>query len=169
MFYYLFDTDDNIEELLPEDENTTSGAEGDLSDSENSDEFWKPFIASSPVEKSIDADNGYVSQKEHKSNLKKDSSENIVKAKSEETSNCETKSSKSVKRNKWKPEEISKLIGMRGELHDRFQVSKGRMALWEEISQNLSADGISRSPGQCKSLWTSLVLKYEVCFFFLAT
>lgn len=55
------------------------------------------------------------------------------------------------------------MIGMRDKLRDRFQIVKGRMALWEEISQNLLADGISRSPGQCKSLWTSLVLKYEVC------
>lgn len=37
------------------------------------------------------------------------------------------------------------------------------MALWEEISENLLANGITRSPGQCKSLWTSLVQKYEVC------
>ncbi|XP_051148082.1 ribonuclease J isoform X2 [Andrographis paniculata] len=71
------------------------------------------------------------------------------------------KLAKSVKRNKWKPEEIKKLIKMRRELHSRFQVIKGRMALWEEISSNLSSDGISRSPGQCKSLWTSLVQKYE--------
>ncbi|RDY14092.1 rnj, partial [Mucuna pruriens] len=151
----------DIEGLLPEEDNTTSGAEGDLTESEDSDEFWKPFIASLPVEKSTSADNGYVSQKEHKSNLKKDYSEDVDKAKSEEMSNSESKSSKSVKRNKWKAEEITKLIGMRGELHDRFQVVKGRMVLWEEISQKLLADGVSRSPGQCKSLWTSLVLKYE--------
>lgn len=101
--------------------------------------------------------------------MKKDDSEDIDEAKSEETSNSEPKLSKSVKRNKWKTEEVKKLIGMRGELSDRFQVVKGRMALWEEISQKLLADGISRSPGQCKSLWTSLVVKYEVCFLFLST
>lgn len=79
------------------------------------------------------------------------------------------KSSKTVKRNKWRPEEVKKLIKVRGELHDRFQVLKGRMALWEEISSNLLADGVSRSPGQCKSLWTSLVQKYEVCFLLLSS
>lgn len=70
--------------------------------------------------------------------------------------------SKPVKRNKWKPEEVEKLIKMRKELHSRFQVVKGRMALWEEISRDLLADGFNRSPGQCKSLWSSLVQKYEV-------
>ncbi|KHN31905.1 Ribonuclease J [Glycine soja] len=149
------------EGYLSEEDNTASGAEGDLSESEDSDEFWKPFITSLPVEKSISADNSYVSQKEQKSNLKKDDSEDIDEAKSEETSNSEPKLSKLVKRNKWKTEEVKKLIGMRGELSDRFQVVKGRMALWEEISQKLLADGICRSPGQCKSLWTSLVVKYE--------
>lgn len=71
-----------------------------------------------------------------------------------------------VKRNKWKPEEVKKLIDMRGELNERFQVVKGRMVLWEEISQKLLADGVNRSPGQCKSLWTSLIQKYEVCLIF---
>lgn len=82
------------------------------------------------------------------------------KASSEDDS---PKSSKSAKRNKWKPEEIKKLIQFRGELSSRFQVLKGRMALWEEISANLLACGINRSPGQCKSLWASLTQKYEVC------
>lgn len=69
------------------------------------------------------------------------------------------------KRNKWKPEEVKKLIKMRGDFHSRFQVVKGRMALWEEISSSLLEDGITRSPAQCKSLWASLVQKYEVCSF----
>ncbi|KEH21668.1 hypothetical protein MTR_7g014365 [Medicago truncatula] len=43
---------------------------------------WRPFIASS-VEKSIKATNGYVSRKEHKSNSKKDDSEDIDEANSE--------------------------------------------------------------------------------------
>ncbi|KAK7282026.1 hypothetical protein RIF29_10500 [Crotalaria pallida] len=166
----------DVEEVPEKDTPISSGAEGDLFNSVDSDEFEKPLIASSPVQKSNEAGNGYVSQKEHKSNLKEDYSEDTDEAKSEETStsepksedksnemssNSEPKSSKSVKRNKWKPGEVKKVIGMRGELHDRFQIVKGRMALWEEISQNLLADGISRSPGQCKSLWTSLVMKYE--------
>lgn len=156
------DDDNDIEGLLPEKDTTTSEAEGDLPDSEDTDEFWKPFIAS--VEKSNKANNGYVPLKEYKSNLKQDDSEDIDEAKSEEMSNAEPESSKSVKKNKWKAEEVKKLIDLRSDLHDRFKVVKGRMALWEEISQSLLADGISRSPAQCKSRWTSLVLKYEVCF-----
>ncbi|CAK8566245.1 unnamed protein product [Lathyrus sativus] len=155
------DIDDNdIEGLLPEKDTTTSGDEGDLPDSEDSDEFWKPFIASS-VEKSIKANNGYVSRKDYKSNLKQDDSEGIDEAKSEEMSNAEPESSKSVKKNRWKTEEVNKLIDLRSDLRDRFKVVKGRMALWEEISQSLLAVGISRSPGQCKSRWASLVQKYE--------
>lgn len=79
-----------------------------------------------------------------------------------ELSNDQPKSSKPAKRNKWKPEDVKKLIRLRGELHSKFQVVKGRMALWEEISENLLAEGITRSAGECKSLWTSLVQKYEV-------
>lgn len=175
MCVLLFGTDDSIpnasgpEDYLSDEDNTASGAEGDLSESEDSDEFWKPFIATLPVEKPLGANNAYDSQKEHESNRKKDDSKIIDEAKSEEISTSEPKSSKSVKRNKWKTDEVKKLIGMREELNDRFQVVKGRMALWEEISQKLLADGISRSPGQCKSLWTSLVLKYEVRFFLLPT
>nr|ACG24323.1 hypothetical protein [Zea mays] len=76
---------------------------------------------------------------------------------------------KSSKKNKWKPEEIKSLIQMRGEMNGRFQSVKGRMVLWEEIFDNMLKQGISRTLAQCKSLWTSLVQKYEVrdkfCFF----
>lgn len=76
---------------------------------------------------------------------------------------------KSSKKNKWKPEEIKSLIQMRGEMNEKFQSVKGRMILWEEISDTMLNQGISRTPAQCKSLWTSLVQKYEVrdnfCFF----
>ncbi|CAA6668305.1 unnamed protein product [Spirodela intermedia] len=72
-----------------------------------------------------------------------------------------------AKRNKWKPEEIKKLIEKRSELDDRFRAVKARMVLWEEISANLLQRGVDRSPGQCKSLWSSLVQKYEVFFFLL--
>ncbi|XP_020261497.1 uncharacterized protein LOC109837594 isoform X2 [Asparagus officinalis] len=65
------------------------------------------------------------------------------------------------KRNKWKPEEIKRLITKRAELDDRFQAVKGRMILWEEVSSSLLDHGITRSPAQCKSLWASLVQKYE--------
>ncbi|EPS67461.1 hypothetical protein M569_07313, partial [Genlisea aurea] len=66
-----------------------------------------------------------------------------------------------AKRNKWRPEEVKKLIEMRRKLHAEFQVVKGRMALWEEISSGLMVNGTTRTPGQCKSLWASLVQKYE--------
>uniref|UniRef100_A0A0E0K0T0 Myb-like domain-containing protein n=1 Tax=Oryza punctata TaxID=4537 RepID=A0A0E0K0T0_ORYPU len=68
---------------------------------------------------------------------------------------------KSSKKNKWKPEEIKSLIQMRGEMNEKFQSVKGRMVLWEEISSSMLSQGISRTPAQCKSLWTSLVQKYE--------
>lgn len=66
------------------------------------------------------------------------------------------------KRNKWKPEEITKLIKMRSDMDSQFQSVRSRMVLWEEISEKMLDHGINRSPAQCKSLWTSLVLKYEV-------
>ncbi|MED6167581.1 hypothetical protein PIB30_003958 [Stylosanthes scabra] len=149
----------DVEGLASEEDTTTSsGADDDISETEDQGELWKSFIDSSPAEKSIKANNGYVPQEENKPQLKKDNSEEEM---SEMTSNSESKYSKSSKRNKWKPEEIKKLIDMRGKLHDRFKVVKGRMALWEEVSQNLLENGISRSSGQCKSLWTSLLQKYE--------
>ncbi|KAG4943186.1 hypothetical protein JHK82_047360 [Glycine max] len=148
--------------LLPTKDNAiSSGAEDGLSDAEDPNDYFKPFVESSPVEKSIKTNNGYVPRKEKSSPLKDDCSEDTEECNSVNTSDSEPKSSKSAKRNKWKHEEVKKLIDMRGELNDRFQVVKGRMALWEEISQNLLANGISRSPGQCKSLWTSLLQKYE--------
>ncbi|KAH6807873.1 RNA-metabolising metallo-beta-lactamase family protein [Perilla frutescens var. frutescens] len=136
-----------------EDEDFGERVEGEVATSnrapnaEESDDFWKSFVSSSvPIQSE---DNGELVHEEESS----EAESGLPKPQS--------KASKAVKRNKWKPEEVKKLIKMRGELHHRFQVLKGRMALWEEISSNLLADGISRSPGQCKSLWTSLVQKYE--------
>ncbi|KAH6831532.1 RNA-metabolising metallo-beta-lactamase family protein [Perilla frutescens var. hirtella] len=136
-----------------EDEDFGERVEGEVATSnrapnaEESDDFWKSFVSSSvPIQSE---DNEELVHEEESS----EAESGLPKPQS--------KASKAVKRNKWKPEEVKKLIKMRGELHHRFQVLKGRMALWEEISSNLLADGISRSPGQCKSLWTSLVQKYE--------
>ncbi|KAL4191521.1 hypothetical protein AMTRI_Chr07g80900 [Amborella trichopoda] len=70
-------------------------------------------------------------------------------------------STKSAKRNKWEPEEISKLIQLRGEMDSRFRAVKARMVLWEEVSSKLLESGVKRTPGQCKSIWASLVQKYE--------
>jgi hypothetical protein len=61
-----------------------------------------------------------------------------------------------------KPEEIRSLIQTRGEMNDKFQSVNGRMVLWEGISVSMLNQGISRTPAQCKSLWTSLVQKYKV-------
>lgn len=82
---------------------------------------------------------------------------------SSERSSSQPKPSKGVRRNKWRPEEVKKLIKIRGELHSKFQVVKGRMALWKEISTHLANEGFNRTPSQCKSRWSSLLQKYEVC------
>ncbi|PIN21970.1 Beta-lactamase [Handroanthus impetiginosus] len=158
-------------ELLEEDGNglalAGSTTEQDLEDHDydklletdpkidKSDEFWKSFRSpsmSNPLEVNSDL---FPKAKQ------------IQKGKDESTGldsglqKSRPKPSKSGKRNKWKPEEVKKMIKMRGELNSRFQVVKGRMALWEEISSSLSSEGINRSAGQCKSLWASLVQKYE--------
>ncbi|KAI7740564.1 hypothetical protein M8C21_024115 [Ambrosia artemisiifolia] len=106
-------------------------ATSSVSDSESSDDFWRSYTNTDSIEELLVNDS-------------KDSN-----------------TKKPIKRNKWKPEEVRNLIRFRGELNSRFQVVKGRMALWEEISSNLSDQGFSRTPGQCKSLWASLVQKYE--------
>ncbi|XP_007037950.2 PREDICTED: ribonuclease J isoform X1 [Theobroma cacao] len=156
-------SDGEVEKLLPEGDTTTSSPdslERHTPNSEGSDEFWKSFItSSSPVNNLVNDNNGLVPKKEYKSQLKSDGT--ASSGDDSEMPSSQPKSSKPAKRNKWKPEEVKKLIKMRGKLHSRFQVVKGRMALWEEISTSLMAEGISRSPGQCKSLWTSLVQKYE--------
>ncbi|KAH8492879.1 hypothetical protein H0E87_022213 [Populus deltoides] len=155
-----------FERELSKEERTTSRsnlAEGHSSDSEDQDDFQKSSVpSSSAVNELVKSDESLVPPGEQMNKLKEDvvdsSDDDLL-----ENENSRLKRSKSVKRNKWKPEEVKSLIKMRGELHSRFQVVRGRMALWEEISTNLMADGINRSPGQCKSLWTSLVQKYEVC------
>ncbi|XP_022736787.1 uncharacterized protein LOC111289757 isoform X2 [Durio zibethinus] len=152
-----------VERLLPEEDTTTSSpdhAERLAPNTEDSDEFWKEFItSSSPVENLEEDNNGLVPKEEHKPELK--SGGTASGGDDSEIPSSQPKSSKPTKRNKWKPEEVKKLIKTRGKLHNRFQVVKGRMALWEEVSASLLAEGISRSPAQCKSLWASLVQKYE--------
>ncbi|CAN1802291.1 Ribonuclease J [Linum perenne] len=112
---------------------------------EEDDNFWRSMMSSQP---------GDTSEEE---NVKESSDDS-----EDESSDAEKTRGKSVKRNKWKHEEIKKLIKRRGMLHNRFKsVKGGRMALWEEISSGLMVEGIERSSGQCKSLWASLVQKYE--------
>ncbi|KAB2020291.1 hypothetical protein ES319_D07G058800v1 [Gossypium barbadense] len=153
----------DVETFLPEEVTTSSSpdhAERHTRSTEDSDEFWKPFIkSSSPIDNLENDNNGFIPIEEHKSELKSDDAASSGDV--SELLSSQLKSSKPAKRNKWTSEEVKKLIKMRGELHSRFQVVKGRMALWEEISASLLADGISRSPVQCKSRWASLVQKYE--------
>ncbi|XP_071938609.1 ribonuclease J isoform X4 [Coffea arabica] len=154
----LEDNEMDFDKLRSKDEanSVSTSSKAFSSNGAESDNFWKSFVQI-PTNNVLEEGNTSLQlQKEHYENSEIDSGEldsGLPKS--------ELKSSKSVKRNKWKPEEIKKLIRMRGELHNRFQVVKGRMALWEEISSNLLSGGISRSPGQCKSLWASLVQKYE--------
>lgn len=129
-------------------------------ESEGPDDSWKSYfrlssVPSGEVEKANDASNLL----EERADVK--GGEEVSEDECEEMGTPTSKSSKSTKRNKWKPEEVKKLIKLRGELQGRFQVVRGRMALWEEISSSLLADGANRTPGQCKSLWASLVQKYE--------
>ncbi|KAF4377869.1 hypothetical protein CsatB_018253 [Cannabis sativa] len=151
---------DGVEmELLPEEETTTSTFDSDIlsSDSKESDEFWKPFttVSAIPVDNVVEENNDSISSQEQ-SLLENGGKESI-----ETTTDSKPKPSKPVKRNKWTNQEVMKLIKLRGQLDGRFQVVKGRMALWEEISKEMLSDGMNRSPGQCKSRWTSLVQEYE--------
>ncbi|KAJ4961710.1 hypothetical protein NE237_021620 [Protea cynaroides] len=146
-------------EHLSEADATASSSEEHPSTllTESSDDFWKSFVTSS-AEDQVRDDNGSVPAE--RPNLRKDVTESIG-GDSVHLSNLQLTSTRPVKRNKWEPEEITKLIRMRGELDSRFQVVKGRMVLWGEISANLLTHGINRSPAQCKSFWASLVQKYE--------
>ncbi|GAV56539.1 Lactamase_B domain-containing protein/RMMBL domain-containing protein/Myb_DNA-bind_4 domain-containing protein [Cephalotus follicularis] len=150
------------ERLLTEEEDTTSTSvtEERYPNSEDSDDFWKSFTQTSTADKFVKDKDRLVPREEHVLELNNEGASS-TEDESDKSPNSQPKSSKHVKRNKWKPEEIKKVIIMRGELNSRFQVVKGRMALWEEISTNLMVDGVNRSAGQCKSLWASLVQKYE--------
>ncbi|KAK4743653.1 hypothetical protein SAY87_009965 [Trapa incisa] len=160
--------DDNLKDhsLLLEEESPTASSDLSVRTASNpgdSDHFWSSFLSSSPVDKLVKDENGSIPKQELEENA---ISSNVSDASEGETSESDSPTSqqkprKVVRKNKWKTEEVKKLIKLRGELHSRFQVVKGRMALWEEISADLSAHGISRSPAQCKSLWASLVQKYE--------
>lgn len=157
---------DGIEvEELPEETTTTSNSDyGErLSlDSEDSDEFGKSFVApASPINSLVKGNNVLIPQEEQQmSELEEDGTE-ISDDDSSESSSSQPKPSKGVRQNKWRPEEVKKLIKMRGELHSKFQIVKGRMALWKEISTHLANEGFNRSPSQCKSRWSSLLQKYE--------
>ncbi|XP_077227820.1 RNA-metabolising metallo-beta-lactamase family protein isoform X2 [Tasmannia lanceolata] len=144
--------------LLSEDDTTTSSdsdAPSSFTPAESHD-FWESFGALS-VE--IPKDGSKFILKEHQKlteNGNEGSGEESI-----ESAKPRSVAPKRAKPNKWKPEEIKKLIKLRGELDSRFQAVKARMVLWEELSGNMLQSGIKRTPGQCKSLWASLVQKYE--------
>lgn len=157
---------DGIEfEELPEEETTTSSSnygERLSSDSEDSDEFWKSFVTpASPINNLVKDNNVLIPQEEQQMSEVEEDGTKSSDDDSSERSGSRPKSSKGVRRNKWRPEEVKKLIKMRWELHSKFQVVKGRMALWKEISAHLANEGFNRSPDQCKSLWSSLLQKYK--------
>ncbi|XP_022934026.1 uncharacterized protein LOC111441254 isoform X4 [Cucurbita moschata] len=144
--------------LLPEEDYNSSNSnltETQSSDTEDMEDFWTPFITpSSPVNELVKENEGSVQPS-------KNTLEISNGLKTSNSSEKPLRPLKPVKSNKWKPEEMKRLIKLRGQLHARFQVAKGRMALWEEISTCMLGDGMNRSPGQCKSMWASLVQKYE--------
>ncbi|XP_057473217.1 ribonuclease J-like isoform X1 [Actinidia eriantha] len=156
-------------ERLVSEEATISGSElaarfslnsesaGRFSVNSESDEFWKSSIVPSPIDELVKDSTGSIPLEEDREKLKKE----IVFDDSVEIPISQLQSSKPVKLNRWKPDEVMKLINLRGQLHIRFQVAKQQKILWEEISSNLLADGVNRSPRQCKSQWTYLVKKYE--------
>lgn len=155
----LEENSDGDNMLLSEEASTSDSDSGEsLSlNSGDSENFWKSFVV--PVDSSVKEVNGSVPKEQEKVKVKKEAK--VVD--SVEVPLSQIESSKPTKRNKWKPEEVKRLISLRAELHSKFQVVKRRMALWEEISSSMLVDGFHRSPGQCKSLWTSLVPKYEEC------
>ncbi|CAO1942149.1 unnamed protein product [Urochloa humidicola] len=137
----------------PDDATTSSNGEAffssDLHQPKTLEHFWESFKSPTAVKIARIVNGG------NKQNLGKIG---IMGKDSTQSAPAPVKSSK---KNKWKPEEIKRLIQMRGEMNEKFQSVKGRMVLWEEISMSLMNQGISRTPAQCKSLWTSLVQKYE--------
>ncbi|WCJ36241.1 Ribonuclease J [Euphorbia peplus] len=148
--------DSELVRLLPDETatSTSSATDSPPSNSVDQDDFWKTFVSPS-----LAVDSSLTKQE----NIKEFKEDDNVSSEDDtsDTESSQSKPSKRVRKNKWKPEEIKKLIKIRGKFHERFQVVKGRMALWEEVSNTLIIEGIHRSPGQCKSLWASLVQQYE--------
>ncbi|KAL9243400.1 hypothetical protein vseg_017293 [Gypsophila vaccaria] len=147
--------------LTKEDGDTTaSNIARNSNKSQDSNNLWKSFFESTSIPTS-ELDENSTASGLPEQNMDEKVGEEVNKDEHTELPNSPLEASKSTKRNRWKSDEVKKLIKLRGELHDRFQVARGRMALWEEISSSLLVDGFNRTPGQCKSLWASLVQKYE--------
>jgi hypothetical protein len=157
---YLLCYSESVPEVTrttPDDASTSSNGESffssDLHKPKALDHFWESFKSPTAVKiaRIVNA-----SAQRNKPKLGKIS---IV---DKDSSTSAPAPAKSPRKNKWKPEEIKSLIQLRGEMNDKFQSVKGRMVLWEEISGSMLKQGITRTPAQCKSLWTTLVQKYEV-------
>jgi hypothetical protein len=146
----------DVTRTTPDDATTSSNGESffssDLHKPKALDQFWESFKSPTAVKiaRIVNA-----SAQGNKPKLGKIS---IV---DKDSSTSAPAPAKLSRKNKWKPEEIKSLIQLRGEMNEKFQSVKGRMVLWEEISGNMLQQGITRTPAQCKSLWTSLVQKYE--------
>ncbi|PKA54785.1 Trihelix transcription factor GT-3a [Apostasia shenzhenica] len=138
--------------------------DADVSDASRAD-FDEELEVGDPLVEQIDAESSLSELEEQAGTAteheKSGVNETIYKEEPTKPSEAKIARNKSSKRNKWKPEEIKRLIKERGEMNSRFQNVKGRMALWKEVSASMSDHGITRTPAQCKSLWASLVQKYE--------
>ncbi|VAI57648.1 hypothetical protein VPH35_110968 [Triticum aestivum] len=153
------EAEESIPEVMrttPDDATTSSNGESffspDLHQPKTLDHFWESFKSPTAVKiaRIVNA-----SAQGNKPKLGKIS---II---DKDSSTSAPAAAKSSRKNKWKPEEIKSLIQLRGEMNEKFQTVKGRMVLWEEISGSLLKQGITRTPAQCKSVWTSLLQKYE--------
>ncbi|KAL6899180.1 hypothetical protein ACP4OV_005838 [Aristida adscensionis] len=150
------EAEETYPETAPDDASTSSNGEAFFSSDSHQpktlEHFWESFKSPTAV-KIARIVNGSA-----QGNKPKPSKIGIMVKDSTQSAPAPVKSSK---KNKWKPEEIKSLIQIRGEMNEKFQTVKGRMVLWEEISGSMLNQGINRTPAQCKSLWTSLVQKYE--------
>lgn len=61
----------------------------------------------------------------------------------------------------WKRAEVLRLIKFRGEMETKFMKSSRRAALWDEVAELLSREGIRRDGKQCREKWDKLVAEYK--------
>ncbi|MCO5600291.1 hypothetical protein L7F22_054401 [Adiantum nelumboides] len=61
----------------------------------------------------------------------------------------------------WKRSEVLQLIKLRGEMEERFVKSIRRAALWSELAEVLSTQGVRRDGKQCREKWDKLMSEYK--------
>lgn len=61
----------------------------------------------------------------------------------------------------WKRAEVLQLIKLRGEMESKFVKSTRKTALWEELSETLGRQGITRDGKQCREKWDKLMAEYK--------